>query len=226
MAEVKHTMTKSRAARLTRLDVCGFPLVGAKSTIVDRGFVKAENSFDIEDGEVFQATNSWGERCVNERDDPRYNGTELSVEFCKVSHDAHELTLGARMLAATVADTFTTVGAAIGHAINESTTPGAWAMELWTRVPGACTTGGTQVWAYSVWPWLYAGKPGNRTYERSPNNWTMTAQGKGAAATDLLVEFYEEDELPQVAIGDIWLTKLTLVQPPAETNGLIALAAA
>lgn len=224
MPEVKHTVTKSRAARLTRLDVCGMPVVGPKSTLVDRGFVRAENAFDIEDGEVFQASNSWGERCVNERDDPRYNGTEVTTDFCQVSHDAHELTLGARALAAEAADTFTTIGATVGHAIGENTVPGAWALELWTRVPGACTTGGTQVWAYTVWPWLYAGKPGNRTYERSPQNWQIVAQGKGAAAADLLADFYEAD-LPAIAAGDIWLTRLTLVQPPAETDGLIALAA-
>lgn len=224
MAEVKHTTTKSRAVRLTRLDACGMPVVGLKSTLVDRGFVKAENEFDIEDGEVFRQPNSWGEYCVNERDDPRYNGTGLSVEFCRVSPDAHELTLGARVLVAAAGDAdFATVGASVGFAIGESTTPGAWAMELWTKIPGVCTTEGDPVWAYTVWPWLYAGKPGNRTWERATQTYTMTATGRGAAANDLLTAAYEAD-LPAIAAGDIWLTRMTLVQPPAETNGLVALA--
>lgn len=225
MAAVCFTTVKSRVVRLTRLDECGTPVIGARSSIVSQGFIKVESGWDIEDGETFEQQNAWGDYCTNEQDDPKIKGADVEVEFCEVNPDAYDLVSGARVIAATAAEDFAELGSSIGYVLGEDTVPGAWALETWTKLGGAvCGDTGATLWAYSVWPFLKGGRPGDLTLERGTATFPQSARARGASATwgsgpygDAIVTLLE---------GEVFAQVVTDVQPPVPTDcGAVALAA-
>lgn len=224
MAAECYTTVKSKIVRLTRLSECGVPIIGARSSLSTGGFVKVENKWDIEDGEKFEQQNAWGDYCVQEQDNPKIKGADVTVEFCQVDPDAYDMVSGARVVAATAGETFTTVGASIGYAIGMDTIPGAFALEAWTKVGGAsCGAGGDPLWVYSVWPFLKGGKPGDQTLERGTATFPQSARAQGAAA-----EWGDgpyADTILALVEGEVFGQVLTDVQPPVAACGASVLAA-
>lgn len=220
-----YTTVKSKIVRLTRTNPCGVPLVGPKSTLVSGGFTKVVSKWDIEDGEKFEQRNAWGDYCVNERDDPRIKGGDIEIEFCRVDPDAYDLVSGARVIAATAAETFAAVGQSIGYAIGRDTIPGGFALETWTKLGGgACGAGGLPIWAYSVWPYLTGGRPGDQTLDRGTTTFPQSAYANPAPP-----EWGDgpyANPVTTLAPGEVFAQVLTAVQPPVDACGAFALAAA
>lgn len=215
---------KSRVARLTRLSTCGVPVIGTRSKLVTKGFIKVENKTKIESGTEFKQKNADGEWCVNEADESLLDRYEPAIDFCKVDPDAVELLTAARLLVATADEGYATLGSSIGFAAANRAAAN-FALELWTKLAGgACGEGGDPLWVYSLWPWIYDGFVGDQTYENGVVTMPITnAKTKGAAAE--WDNGPHDDMTVVVQAGEHFVQYVTDVQPPAETVGAVALVA-
>lgn len=218
----RYSTTKTRRVRLTREDVCGVPIIGARSTLVTGGFVKVETKHDYTDGKKFELQTAWGDYEVDEVDDPVYRGADVNIDYTAVDPDAWELSAGSRTLVAGADDDFASVGESIGFAIGKHIVPGNYMLEAWTKPANGACNDGTPVWIYTAWSWIHAGKVGDQVLELGTATFPMTGRAQGPAAA--LDNPYDEG-LPSFVAGEAFLQTQTLIQPPAITNGLVALVA-
>jgi hypothetical protein len=229
MASKTYITTKSRRMRITRLDTCGAPVEGDASTLVTNGLVKVETALDIEDGDTFEKRDAWGDYCLNDEDSPRIKGADLTIEWCAVDPDGYELTTGARLLVAVAADSdFAAVGDSVGFGIGVDTVPGDFALEVWTKIGGgACTTSGDPIWLYTVWPWVTNGRESDGVLERGVATYEQTARAKAGAAAWGAGPYTAALPMPApsaVVAGEVIVRRQTPVQPPAVSDGAVALA--
>lgn len=214
------TLVKTRIVRLTRLDECGAPDFGLKSTLATQGFVKAENKWDIEDGAKSEQKNDWGDYCLQEEDDPIIKGGDVAIDFCNVDPDSYDFVSGARVIAAGVGGMAgITAGTSIGYALGVNTVPGHFALEAWTKTGGACADG-TPLWVYSVYPHLKGGRPGDQSLDRGTTTFQQSAKARPAAGWD--AGPYGDDILT-ILDGEVFGQVLTDVQPPSATTGAVEL---
>lgn len=226
MGSKKFTTVKSRALRYTKLDECGSVVFGSKSTIVSvGGFSKVDSKLDVQDGEKFQLPDAWGDFCVDEIDKPRILGADVTAEFCRVDPDAYGLAAGARVLPAGADDTFATTGDAIGYAVGTDTVSGDFALEAWTKIGGGVCVDGDPIWLWTCWPWLSNTVPGDLTLERAAGTFPMTSRARGASADWASGPYDEDSTVVAINAGEVYVQRLTLIQPPAATNGAVALVA-
>lgn len=220
MATKKLKSLKGRALRITRVDECGAPVIGACSSIVTYGFISVEFAPEVEDGEEYTQKNAWGDYCVNEKDRPRTKWVNVNLSMCEVDPDVLDIIGGGNPL--TDAAGTDTVGASFGQDGNLE----SFAVEVWTKQAGGGCEAGTPEWGYFVAPYIINGSiEGSVTIE----NGTMALglSGEGLAATaDWGVGPYGDAPLLDPGgfpVGDMWAVVRTTVQPPAETDGCAAL---
>ncbi len=210
---------KGRVMRLTRVDSCGAPIVGACSSIVTDGFITVEYAPEVEAGEEFTSKNAWGDFCVSEKDADRTKWVNVTLSMCEVDPDVLDLVGGGNP----ITDGTDTIGASFGQNNNTE----AFAIEVWTKQAGGACDGGNPEWGYFVVPFATNGSlDGSVTIE----NGTLTVglKGEGQPATaDWGVNPYGDNPLLAAAgfpTGDLWAVVRTTVQPPAVTDGCVALA--
>ena len=222
MGSRPYTLVKTRVVRLTRLDECGAIQFGLRSSLVTEGFVKAENKWDIEDGAKSEQKNDWGDFCLNEEDDPKIKGGDVTIEFCNVDPDSYDLVSGARVIAAGVGGLGPIAsGVSIGYAVGRDTVPGHFALEAWTKVGGGACAGGAPLWVYSVYPHLMGGRPSDQSIDRGTTTFSQAAKARFAAGWD---SGPYGDNILTVSDGEAFGQVLTTVQPPAATDGAVLLA--
>lgn len=221
---------KGRIARLTRLNNCGVPVVGAKSSLTTKGFIKVDISPTYEDGTQYRQKNADGEYCVNDRDDGVLTELGVTIDFCKVDPDAVEMV--------TPSDLILSGADAVGFQLGEDKPTERFALEIWSYVAGsgACS-GGSQKYVYWLLPNLGNGKIGDLTIEDATLTFQMSATSKGApnsttwtaGATPATTGApYDQSYLPAnaaVLLGRHIAVATTIVAPPAEVCGAVALAA-
>lgn len=175
MATKRYSSVKGRVARLTRLDECGVPVIGAKSQLVTAGFIRVGLAFVYEDGEENQQKNAWGDYCYDEQDNPRLRRVDPTIDFCQVDPDAFEIATGARLLMDATD--------AAGWALNGDPVVEAFSLEVWSKVAGsgACAAGGQQ-YVYTALPFVNNGKLGDFNLELAGATFQIAGQGQGANA--------------------------------------------
>jgi hypothetical protein len=124
-------------------------------------------------------------------------------------------------------------GEMIGAFFNGDTNVNAFAIEVWTRVPGqACAPSGAPLWGYFAAVYVRNGAvAGGGTIENGPMNIELSGEGFGAAAdpTDTDVSAWGTgpySDAPTVnawPVGAFRYVGVTDVQPPAVTNGARAI---
>lgn len=212
---------KGRVIRVTRLDECGVPVVGACSSIVSAGFISVEFAPEIEAGEEYLQKNAWGDFCISEKDYDRTKWVNVSISLCEINPDLLDVIGGGSpVLDAAGTDT-------IGASFGEDGQLNAFAIEVWTKQAGEACTGGNPEWGYFVAPFCTNGNlDGSFTVE----NGTLSLDIKGEAqqaTSDWGVNPYGDNPLLATAgmpVGDFWAVVRTTVQPPADTGGCVALA--
>lgn len=209
---------KGRAIRLTRLDNCGVPVVGACSSIVTHGFITVEFAPEVETGEEFTQKNAWGEFCISEKEADRNKWVNVTVSMCEVNPDVLDLVGGGNPLT----DGTDTIGASFGQDNNTD----AFAIEVWTKQAGGGCEGGNPEWGYFVAPYVINGRlDGSVTIENGTLSVDLAGEGI-AAGDDWGVGPYGDNPLLDVGgfpEGDMWAVVRTTVQPPAETDGCVAI---
>lgn len=223
MGAICYTTVKTRASRLTRLDVCGLPVVGPKSVVVTNGFVRAANAWDVDEGTPVEQKNDWGEYCLNEPDDPVIKGGNVTLDLCNVDPDAYSIAANAPVEVATAEDDFATLGDSIGWGVNEGIAGGNFMLEAWTKLGGgACSTDGDPLWVYSWWPWIKAGRVGDQTLDRATTTFQLVGKARGAAEG---LGAGPHEGIITVPAGAVFRQRITAVQPPAAVCGATELAA-
>lgn len=119
---------KGRVVRLTRLDVCGFPVVGPASVVVSKGFITVTLTEEVEDGEEISQKNAWGEYEIQEKDDDILKWVTTAIEFSEVHPDVMEIVGGATPV---IHD-----GNTVGWTRGPNAAKRAFAVEVWTKKAG------------------------------------------------------------------------------------------
>lgn len=218
------SLIKACRLRLVKLDVCGAPVVGAKSVLVSDGFIRVQAKAVIETGQEFKQKNACGEYCINETDCDLLTRYDLSVDYCNIDPDAVSMTTSQRLISA--------AGTSIGFASGETVDCDAgYSMELWQKPSGAnaCDTG-VQEWMYWAFPWIDSGTIGDLTFENGPFTFTVNSKTKGVKAAgqwgaNNLGPFGVIPTGEGFQVGEHVMGFLTDVQPPDAVCGAIAYAA-
>lgn len=209
---------KGRHLRLTRLDECGAPVVGACSSVVTAGFVTVTWSAELEAGEEYTLKNAWGDLEISEKDADLVKWVNVSMQMCEVHPDVLDIISNMTP----VSDGTDTIGNVLTGARNSS----AFAAEVWTKQAGAgACSGGSPEWGYLCAPFITNGQiDGDFTVENAPL--TLGLKGEAQEATDDWgVNPYGDNPMLAAAgfpVGGFVGVVKTTVQPPAVTDGCAA----
>jgi hypothetical protein len=210
---------KGRTLRLTKLDQCGVPIVGDCSSIVTNGFITVTYSPNYSAGTEHELKNAWGELVVSEKEPDILKWVDMKLSMCEVDPDVAEFVSNA----VAVTDGTDTIGSSFGPIVNTNT----YAAEVWTKQAGRACDGGAPEWGYFVTPFIVNGKL-DGSLEVSNGTMTVDFMGEGVAApADWGVNPYGDNPLLAVGgfvTGDMYSVVRTTVQPPAATDGCVALA--
>lgn len=209
---------KGKVVRLTRLDSCGDPVIGACSTLVSECFVSVQFSPEVEEGEEFLLKNAWGEACISDKSPDFIKWVNLTVNFAEINPDALDIIAGATP----VTSGGSTIGATLGTEMNDA----GFALEVWTkRTNSATCSTSTPEWGYFVLPWVRNGRvDGDITVENGALSLTYVGQGWPANANWGVTPYASNPFDVTFPVGEILGMVVTDVQPPADTAGCVALA--
>lgn len=220
MADKCVSAIKACRIRITRLDSCGSPVVGAKSVITSAGFISVGAAADIEAGQEFLQKNACGELCINEKDCDILKRYNLTMAMCQIDPTLVEMTTSQRLLLSGT----DAIGFALGSDIQCDE---GWSLELWQKLTGQDCAGGAQEWLYWAFPWVSHGAVGDLTFEDGPFSVNLTASTKGVGGDDT----WGADNRGPFAVlpvgagllrGEHVASIVTTVQPPAAVCGAVA----
>lgn len=229
--EATWNSVRGRVMRITRLDQCGVPVIGACSTLVSDGMVSAAFAPEIEKADEVLKKNAAGMICVS---DPGVNQTKwenLEIEFCGVDPNAVSLLTGNSM----VLDSY---GAAVGYRVASGSPLANFALEIWSNISGqVCSPTSPRAYGYFLAPYVTQGYLNDFKIENDAASFTVTGarslDGPGwgtgpydVVDTSIIPGTITPGQLlvPLGARDHLHLQKTT-VAPPALTNGCVALAA-
>lgn len=175
MGDLCFPLVRGRVMRATRLTACGAVASHAISAIVSDGFVSVALTANVTEAEPVQVTNAGGKVCVNDPGSAQHAGYGVVITFCNVDPELYAMLTGN----AVVKDT---TGAAVGFRVNTGVDPAnaAFALEVWSNVPGVACSGGTTGYGYTLIPFIAGGVLGDFTIE----NGAVTFQLTNAATKD------------------------------------------
>lgn len=210
---------RGRVMRLTRLDECGVPVVGACSSIVTAGFITVEFAPEVEAGEEYTQKNAWGDFCIDEKAADYNKWVNVNISMCEVNPDVLDLVGGGNA----ITDGTDTIGSSFG----QYNSLAGFAIEVWTKQAGGACVAGTPEWGYFLAPYCINGSlDGSITIENGVLTIGMKGEGQPAVA-GWGVNPYADNPLLTAAgmpVGDLWAVVRTTVQPPTVTDGCVALA--
>lgn len=164
-------------ARITRLDQCGSPVLGAGSLIVFDGFVEVLGSPQYEDGTPYRLRNAQGAFCVSRDGDDQFIRDDVDIRFCAICPDAVVITTGQELIT-----TGSPVVTGTGFWVKEGFLTARWSLEVWAADPATCT-GQQARYAYWAWPHLGAGRLTDFAIRDDVIEWRIQAKSKPANTT-------------------------------------------
>lgn len=163
------------AMRVTKVDACGNPVAGPKSSLISDGFISISLSPQYEDGEETRTKNAAGLICINDKADDQLVRFEVEASLCGVNPDLFTLVTGQAVV-------LNAAGDAVGNRFSGTTISTGYALEVWTDIPSAACESGDQPFGYFLLPFLKGGRIGDFTIEEAAANFTLTSstrQGSG-----------------------------------------------
>jgi hypothetical protein len=128
---------RGKVARITKLDACGTPVLGAKSQVVTGGFISVEGQIQIEDPQEYKVKNANDQFLYNSRGRPLIKWIDLNDN---------------------------TTPDAIGYRVRENTSA-YFGLELWTDLEGQSCVGGNVAYGYMLLPFCKDAVVGNWTWQ-------------------------------------------------------------
>jgi hypothetical protein len=204
--------------RVTKTDGCCGPQFGNDNSIVTDGFVSVALSANITTAEEITVTNANGKTCVRDTGSPSFDGYGVELTFCEVQPCLFSMITGQPLVTDPAGDV-------IGFKMNSGVKLDAsgFALEVWMGVPGVACEGDAGAYGYLLLPCLQGGVIGDFTIENAAITFTIT----GAATKDgngWGLGPYESHRLSTPLEDDDHLyVVFSTVEPPAETDGCVAL---
>lgn len=219
--------------RLTRLDACGVPVVGAASVVTTSGFVSVGVTPVYRDPDEIEIVNANAELCITDRTCPQFKWLELEIEFCSIDPDAWNIITGDALVLNDATPTPEAVGFRLSG--NDLCTAN-FALEIWTNVTGVpCTDPAEKPYGYFLFPFVGQGTVGEWTFENDGLTLTLSAitfagSGWGVGPDTYLVRRDAVSGTPEVLLTPIGATdhmhfEQVTVAPPAAACGATALPA-
>lgn len=216
---------RGRVMRVTRLNSCGAVVTGACSQVVSAGFVSVGLSPQLDDGEAIQLRRADGTLCVNEPAQSAFTSLQATIQYCQVDPDLMSLTTGNPSYLDADGDT-------IGFGIGEVDPTTAFALEVWTGIPGQeCVDGVVQYGYLGVW-WLTNPRLGDVTIENGAATFSVIANSKagspwGTGPYDVQDSAAGATVTPGPLLATVPATEharliLTTIEPPEPTCGCAA----
>lgn len=222
---------RGKRMRITRLDACGVPVVGPASVRVSKGFISIALAPQYQDATTISVVNAAGENDFTEHGEDEVTGMQATITFTRVDPDLYSLISGQQVI---LDHTSTAVGFRLSGG---NPVTGGWALESWSDLGGQACAGG-RTYGYFLLPQLRGGRLGDLTIENGAASFTMMSRtrdnaGWGTGPYNVVHRAPVGTEVgPQpskllTAIGarDHFHMQETPVEPPAETAGIVALAA-
>lgn len=207
---------KGKTVRLTRLDACGVPVSGTCSTVVAECFVKVTISGEFEAGDEYTVKSAWGALCINDKDPDVLKWVNVSIDFAEVNPDALDIL--------TDADPVISGGNTIGSTWSAVANESAFAIEVWTKRAGVDCVGANPEWGYFVVPFVKNGKlDGDLSIENAALTVSVMGNGFPAPASWDDGPYMPKAWVGVYPVGAVFGQIVTTVQPPADTNGCVAL---
>ena len=218
MATKCFTVVRGKRLRVTRLDDCGNPPASEAecALVVTKGFITVGLSSDTEDGTDITQMNADGDLCVVDRSRDQFKRWNVEAEFCDV--DPNLLSLMSNVSVET--DWNDDVVGVRGY---QGAPEGAFALELWTGVPGTdCVPGEPAQFGYLLLPFVIPGVLGDITIENGAATFTVGgftrgSGGWGVGPYDVVPVDAQNTAGPlgtAMASDEHHLMRLTTIAPP------------
>lgn len=218
---------RGKVARITKLDSCGVPVVGAKSQVVTEGFVSVEGQIQLEDPQEYKLKNANDKFLYNTRGKPLIKWIDLTLNFGQVDPDAFNLVTGSPIELNDAA-----TPEAVGFRVRENVSAN-FALELWTDLDGQACVGGNVAYGYLLLPFVVDAVVGNWTWQNDtitfPVQSARTSRGSGWGVgpynvlTKLTGTPGPSPLLTAIDALDHMLLQLTTLAPPSPSCGAISL---
>lgn len=229
MVNIAWPSVRAKKMRLTRVDECGVPVIGTKSSLVSSGLVSIDVSAEYEDGTENAPKNGNDDFCFIDRQNDKFKYFTLGIQFCGVDPEAWEMVTGNPIYEDAAGDA---VGIKFGRYSEINT---HFALEVWSDVPGTACSGGGKRYGYHLFPFIGSGRLDELTLNNETAEFTLgnaiTKDGTGWGVGPYNVALNDADpavpaKLPEALDElDHYLPITTQVAPPADTDGAVALAA-
>lgn len=227
MANLAWPSVRGKRARFTRLDECGVPVIGPKSTLVTKGFIKSSLSPEYEDATENAPKTANDEFAYVDRGRDLLKYFTGEIQFVGVDPEAWEIVTGNPVWANAAGDS---VGFKAGRYDDLTNN---FALELWTDIPDqACQ--GAKEYGYLLVPYLGPARVGEIAITAEAAEFTLTnAVTKDGTPWGVGPYDVELDDATTPAPGplnealtakDHLVMFRTKVPPPAVTAGAVALA--
>lgn len=227
MATVCPSIVRGVVYRLTRLDDCGVPVVGAATTVVGK-FVSVAKSPQYEDSDPIRTLDASGDLCINEPGTTSLAQSDLTIILCVQDPDAINIMTGAP----TVVDAATPTPNRVGYRQQCGKVTANFALEVWSEVGGQACVDGAKEYYYALYPFVTNAKFGDDTIENAANMLTITASafcnsGWGVGPYDVVPGVADAPGplLTPMGPADLDNFQVTTIAPPAPACGATALAA-
>lgn len=172
----------ARRLRVTRLDSCGRPVYGPKSTVVSSGFVSVEIEPESEEGDDYTTKNAAGELCINEKGPDQIKWYTVAIEFCRVDPELFQMMNPTWDPVKNYSGV--TTGWAMGQDMSDAT---GFALEVWPKTTNsgtACLDDTSQLAedyernGYLLMPWVVATAPDSWTFENDAATFSLNGRTK------------------------------------------------
>lgn len=220
-----HPLIKARRFRITRLNECGVPVEGPKSTLVSGGILSLAMTDELNEGEEINVVNGSGELESSDQAKPQLKFVSATLTFTKVNPDAFEMTTGSALV-------LDGDGNAVGNVTDRATYASAnFTLELWTDLgkDGACPPSGRE-YGYMVLPWMASASFGEVTFENAAASFSVAGRTEhgnqwGAGPYNVVLN---ATDVPSPLLSPLpasahRLLQFTGVAPPAVTDGAVPL---
>lgn len=215
---------KGVAMRVTKLDSCGAPVLGAKSQVVSAGMISVEQKINTEDPTEYKLKNANDVLLVNERGKRVLNWIDLTITLGEVDPEMWNLMLGYPI----VLD-----DAATPNAVGSRTRENVYAdfgLEVWTNLGGQVCAAGFVKYGYTLFPWVTEGQSGDVTTENGTSSFTVTGRTQRSSPWGIGPYNVRRDVsnnpaklLSPIDAADHRHLQMTTLAPPATACGAIAL---
>ena len=177
-ASKKLTLIRGRVSRVTRLDACARPVLGAYNSAVTDGVIVVTATANTSETDEINVTAFTGARCIYEPSIPELNGYTFDIQFCAVEYEMFEIITGQTLVLDVNGNP---VGLEIDTQIKLSDVGFALEVFAGAQSPDACEDPNADgIYGYLLSPRVQGGILGDFTVENGALNFTIT----GASTRD------------------------------------------